>query len=684
MTETSPEKDGKVTSQSISAGVRSDAAYLGILEKLRSMGVPVEHEADEWNRRGESSASANVAVGSLGPLHCILLGDPSSGKSYVVEAISGIAFPRGDGTHVVTETRMRKGLPRSNFAARVYTTAGTSASQQDFAANLVVVVEVTSPDVPDLTIVDVPGFDEFEGLDFINSLLEGSDGVILAVLSVTQDVTCSSAFERIQKIDPTGRRTIGVLTKPDLYGDPKKTAISSLLAGAFSLGCVMILGRSQKDIDDGVRIDEAKDQEIAFFDAHPELRTVTDDVLVGSDDLIALLSRVSQLRRRRALHKIKEDVRQAMSSASMKLAALGTTGRYPHPVFKNSDLLLGARANTLSDAFEATVNAHLSRRQLPGFGNSGLFGYRVARYVELWMDGAANLSESVRGLVAAVARTLLQEFGSHVPGFVDDVLPLVDDVARGLAEEPWQRIAASFKSERRPFSRNSTFPDAVERIIRAKTSNSYGKYGPNAYVHLLAPTILTAFEDAATKDKALETIHNQLPSSAEPSGSEMPAGADADAKPDSLKKEIISKVLDELQNVYKTGVNANIQTYSRIDSTPAILRPPLRRRSRTSRPRSRPSKGSSIGSAPLSALSSAPKPPPLRRQRHRPRHHVHPPWLRDPARLKVQGLLSDDASVLAISEEDTAFKRRRELLHDKIKELVAVREELAATELDAV
>ncbi|RKO83406.1 hypothetical protein BDK51DRAFT_50870 [Blyttiomyces helicus] len=52
--------------------------------------------------------------------------------------------------------------------------------------------------------------------------------------------------------------------------------------------------------------------------------------------------------------------------------------------------------------------------------------------------------------------------------------------------------------------------------------------------------------------------------------------------------------------------------------------------------------------------------------------------------FKVQALLSDDASVIAMSQEDHAVERRRAFLHSKIDGLLAVKEELAALELVAM
>ncbi|RKO92581.1 P-loop containing nucleoside triphosphate hydrolase protein [Blyttiomyces helicus] len=622
----------RASSAAAPARALSDAPYLGILDQLRSMGVSIEHDE--------------------GPLRCILLGYSSSGKTSVVEAMSGITLPHGDSTRVVTETRMRKGLPGSNFAARVFITANRLAVKEVSSPNGIrsaikektkelargkskkveaelVVVEVTSPDVPDLTMMDLPGLDELEGLDYINSLVEGSHSMILAVLPMTQgissalwkhsDVTSSSAFKLIQMIDPTGKSTIGVFTKPNLLDDCSMTAVSSSLADAFPLGGVMLLGRSQTNIDDGVRIEEAKEREIAWFDAHPELRTVTDDLLVGVDDLIALLSRVAQLRRRGTRPKIKE-FRQAMSSASINLASLDPDpGKNVEEKRSHAAILppglqeLGPPPRRsrqhLPDDFDAAVNA-----SKPDFRAADNVDELVASGSKFSGSQLADLSESVRGLVVTVARKMLQEFGSHVAAFVDQVLPLLDDVARGLEKEPSQRIAASFEIERRPFSRNTIFTDAVEGIVRAKPSKK-------EEAEAVLPRLSRPLHRGDVRGQHDQGADHQ----------KHPRSAPLRSRP-SLRHQIA-----EADHLAST-----LEAFWQISSSRIV--------------------DSVIGHVPTCIVDG----------------------LATQLDLKVQALLSDDASVLAISEEDPAFKRRRELLQDKIKGLVAVKEELATLELAAV
>jgi interferon-induced GTP-binding protein Mx1 len=188
-----------------------------------------------------------------------VMGDQSSGKSSVLESLSGVPFPRGSGlvTRCPTQLTMKRATKASApWRARVSVaragghggmTQGVAGcgevrdklelasavervsealialSPSGFSSDTVV-VEIVAPSVPDLTLIDLPGLvrTNVEGQDpavivEVNNLIEAylmqSRTIILAVVPANVDVATVDILERASNVDPHGERTIGVLTK---------------------------------------------------------------------------------------------------------------------------------------------------------------------------------------------------------------------------------------------------------------------------------------------------------------------------------------------------------------------------------------------------------------------------------------------------------------------------------------
>lgn len=87
-------------------------------------------------------------------------------------------------------------------------------------------LRIYSPYVPDLTLIDLPGYIQIASLDQPETLKEKIAGlceryirepnIILAVCAADVDLANSPALRASRKVDPLGLRTIGVITKMDL------------------------------------------------------------------------------------------------------------------------------------------------------------------------------------------------------------------------------------------------------------------------------------------------------------------------------------------------------------------------------------------------------------------------------------------------------------------------------------
>ncbi|KAF5026019.1 hypothetical protein F66182_1921 [Fusarium sp. NRRL 66182] len=192
----------------------------------------------------------------------VVVGDQSAGKSSVLEALTGTPFPRDAGacTRFATEIRMRRAketklkisiIPDKtrpyNEQARLLQYGGDvtgdtpfDAMMRDateliaprsipgrFAARDILVVEKSGPDMPLLTLVDLPGLVRVANRDQSESdiqtievlsdrYMKSSRTIILAVIGGNNDYVQAPILKKARHFDPTGSRTIGVLTKPDM------------------------------------------------------------------------------------------------------------------------------------------------------------------------------------------------------------------------------------------------------------------------------------------------------------------------------------------------------------------------------------------------------------------------------------------------------------------------------------
>ncbi|KAK4032118.1 hypothetical protein C8A01DRAFT_51023 [Parachaetomium inaequale] len=192
----------------------------------------------------------------------IVVGDQSSGKSSVLEAISRVRFPV-DGdlcTRFATELVLRRapsGETTSNVSIQ-FADSGDAArlsfkrttfdkeklpdlikeakevmgirngGAKQFSKDILR-IEVTGPDIPPVTLVDLPGIfhsatadQEGRGREIVNQLIESymgqSKSIILTVLAANNQLAVQKVLDKAMEHDPKRERTIGVITKPDIAG----------------------------------------------------------------------------------------------------------------------------------------------------------------------------------------------------------------------------------------------------------------------------------------------------------------------------------------------------------------------------------------------------------------------------------------------------------------------------------
>jgi len=195
-------------------------------------------------------------------------------------------------------------------------------------------LKVYSPNVVDLTVVDLPGLtkvpvgdqpDDIEKLirAMIMSYIERPNAIILAVHPANADLATSDALQMAKSVDPEGDRTIGVITKLDLM-DKGTDALEWLQGKVYKLkrGYVGVVNRSQADINARRSIQEAREAEKRFFKEHPVYKNFADQM--GSEYLAKKLSGILMEHIRKCLPELRSKINTQLKEKQKELSKLGS------------------------------------------------------------------------------------------------------------------------------------------------------------------------------------------------------------------------------------------------------------------------------------------------------------------------------------------------------------------------
>ncbi|KAM5281192.1 interferon-induced GTP-binding protein Mx2-like [Ctenodactylus gundi] len=241
-----------------------------------------------------------------------VIGDQSSGKSSVLEALSGVALPRGSGivTRCPLVLRLKKLGPGDEWKGKItylgYETDLSDPSKVEEEVNKaqntiagnglqishdLISLEIGSPSVPDLTLIDLPGITRvavgnqpadigYQIKKLIRTYIQKQETINLVVVPCNVDIATTEALSMTQEVDPEGDRTIGILTKPDLVDKGTEDKVIDVVRNfvcPLKKGYMMVKCRGQQDIHEQLSLKEALQREQAFFEDHAHFRVLLED-----------------------------------------------------------------------------------------------------------------------------------------------------------------------------------------------------------------------------------------------------------------------------------------------------------------------------------------------------------------------------------------------------------------------
>ncbi|KAL3977917.1 C-terminal binding protein [Sarotherodon galilaeus] len=398
---------------------------IDLIDKLRSLGVE------------KDLALPAIAV----------IGDQSSGKSSVLEALSGVALPRGVG--IVTRcplelkmTRKKKGegwygkisyrdykeeLKKPSLVEKKIREAQDKlvGNETGISSDLIS-LEIASPDVPDLTLIDLPGItrvavsgqseDIGEQIKrLIQNNIRKQETISLVVVPCNVDIATTEALRMAQQVDPEGERTLGILTKPDLVDKGTEENMVKIVHNEvipLKKGYMVVKCRGQKEITEKVSLSEALKNEEAFFKEHAHFQTLFDEGQATVPKLAEKLTLELVHHIQKSLPRLDDQLQKKLKQTRANLDKLSNGP--PSNAIERLGFLIDRVSAFTQDAISLTKGEELKC----GY-NSSIFSILRAQFA-VWREAietsGTNFNWNIQREVSQYERKYR---GRELPGFIN-------------------------------------------------------------------------------------------------------------------------------------------------------------------------------------------------------------------------------------------------------------------------
>ncbi|XWX00434.1 hypothetical protein V2A60_008454 [Cordyceps javanica] len=310
----------------------------------------------------------------------VVCGDQSAGKSSVLEGITRIPFPRQEGlctrfpteiilrntsantTTITASIRPHVSRPEEDHESllsyrkvvpdmaqlpsiteevsrlmkiRGYTEEKDSVSFAPDALR----IEISGPTGLHLSVVDLPGLisvaneeqtdEDVDAVqDMVNSYLQSSRTIILAVLQAGNDMANQPIIKLARKHDPDGQRTVGIITKADLINEGTEARIALVARNKdtikLKLGFFLVKNPSPVELKSHISAETRSRRELQFFASQAWKCQGLDMDRVGADKLRTFLQDLLDMHIERELPKVRYEIEKMLAAREEELRTLGS------------------------------------------------------------------------------------------------------------------------------------------------------------------------------------------------------------------------------------------------------------------------------------------------------------------------------------------------------------------------
>ncbi|XP_055773155.1 interferon-induced GTP-binding protein Mx3 isoform X2 [Salvelinus fontinalis] len=423
-----------------------------------------------------------------------VIGDQSSGKSSVLEALSGVALPRGSGivTRCPLELKMKRKREGEEWHGKISyqdheeeiedpsdvekkireaqdEMAGVGVGISDDLISL----EIGSPDVPDLTLIDLPGIarvavkgqpenigEQIKRL--IRKFITKQETINLVVVPCNVDIATTEALKMAQEVDPEGERTLGILTKPDLVDKGTEETVVDIVHNEvihLTKGYMIVKCRGQKEIMERVSLTEATEREKAFFKEHAHLSTLYDEGHATIPKLAEKLTLELVHHIEKSLPRLEEQIEAKLAETHAELERYGTG-----PPEDSAE-----RMYFLIDRIEREVADYEKRyrgRELPGFINYKTFEVMVKDQIKQLEEPAVKKLKEISDTVRKVFLLLAQSSFTGFPNLLKSAKTKIEAIKQVNESTAESMLRTQFKMELIVYTQDSTYSHSLSERKR--------------------------------------------------------------------------------------------------------------------------------------------------------------------------------------------------------------------------
>uniref|UniRef100_A0A4W5KHJ5 Interferon-induced GTP-binding protein Mx n=1 Tax=Hucho hucho TaxID=62062 RepID=A0A4W5KHJ5_9TELE len=384
-------------------------------------------------------------------------------------------------------------------------------------------LEIGSPDVPDLTLIDLPGIarvavkgqpenigEQIKRL--IRKFITKQETINLVVVPCNVDIATTEALKMAQEVDPDGERTLGILTKPDLVDKGTEETVVDIVHNEvihLTKGYMIVKCRGQKEIMERVSLTEATEREKAFFKEHAHLSTLYDEGHATIPKLAEKLTLELVHHIEKSLPRLEEQIETKLAETHAELERYGTgppedsAERLYFLIDKvtaftqdtinlstGEELKSGVRLNVFSTLRQefGKWKLHLDRsgenfnhriegevadyektyrgRELPGFINYKTFEVMVKDQIKQLEEPAVKKLKEISDAVRKVFLLLAQSSFTGFPNLLKSAKTKIEAIKQVNESTAESMLRTQFKMELIVYTQDSTYSHSLSERKR--------------------------------------------------------------------------------------------------------------------------------------------------------------------------------------------------------------------------